>query len=91
MSEMAERVAAALKTAGLNEDWDVRVAYANAAIEAMREPTDKMLDASWQATIKRQPEEYMAMALLPQNEQHPVKMRHRYRAMIDAALTDKQP
>jgi hypothetical protein len=43
MSEMIERVAMALKAAGLNEDHDVRLSFATAAIEAMREPTRAMI------------------------------------------------
>lgn len=39
---MIERVAQALKDAGLREDHDVRLALARAAIQAMREPTWEM-------------------------------------------------
>lgn len=44
MTEMIERVAQALKDSGLREDYDVRLALARAAIEAMREPTKEMID-----------------------------------------------
>lgn len=45
MSEMVERVAASLWAAGLIEDHDVRLAFAQAAIEAMREPTEAMINS----------------------------------------------
>ncbi len=53
MSEMQERVAAMLKLAGLNEDWDVRMAYATAVMVAMRDPTEAMVLAADLLTTQR--------------------------------------
>jgi hypothetical protein len=55
MSDMVERVARAIAAAGTIVDWDeMSVACqeqftkeARAAIEAMREPTEAMVDAAW--------------------------------------------
>jgi len=44
MSEMVERIAGALRAAGLHEDFDVRCALATAVLEEMRKPTKAMLD-----------------------------------------------
>lgn len=47
---MIERVARAIYEAdpAKDADWDYRI-EARAAIEAMREPTDAMVDAAWDA------------------------------------------
>lgn len=48
MSEMVERVARAIAEDqdGMEDYWDAYVNAARAAIAAMREPTDKMIEAS---------------------------------------------
>lgn len=81
MSEMVERVADALRAGGSYEDM------ARAAIEAMTEPTEAMLDASWATCVDRPPAEYMATALAsPKDARHKAKLRHR--AMIRASLNE---
>lgn len=50
MSEMIERVAKAIEAAGYNPA--TAPAIARIAIEAIREPTDAMLDAPWTAGVK---------------------------------------
>jgi hypothetical protein len=76
MSEdsMIERVARALSEAGAASDWDHAAAAARAAIEAMREPTEAMVDAASAAAQKP-------------TGWHMV-YRNIYRAMIDTALKD---
>lgn len=44
MSEIIERVAKALAEAHCTSDVDYYVPYAKVAIQAMREPTEEMLD-----------------------------------------------
>jgi hypothetical protein len=79
MSTMVERVAQALRqemeTVAFNE-WVASFALARAAIAAMREPTEEMLDAwirapgaikgGWQAMVD---------AALEENEQPPLEAR----------------
>lgn len=73
MSEMQERVAQALKDAGLREDHDIRLALATAAIEAMREPTKV--------------QELVMHELLERSDRPPTKRWHWvWHEMIEAAL-----
>ena len=60
---------------------------ARAAVEAMLEPTEEMIQAAWTATQKRSPEEYLFAAGVPASVSHAHKMRVRYKAMIIAALS----
>lgn len=77
MSEMIERVAREISACCKNDsDWELRKRMARAAIEAMREPTEKMIEAGtvgWDA--------------LDGSGIRPMFAPQRpYRAMIDAAL-----
>ena len=92
MSEIIEHVARAIWA--LNEDTDCPdydelnpharqkvIAWARAAIAAMREPTEQMLDASCTALV---------LFLHQGGKQPGLRMKHRirWRAAIDAALKD---
>jgi len=59
---------------------------ARAAIEAMREPTEAMLDASWTTCIRRPAADYIATELASPRDAHRHKTRIRHRATIDASL-----
>ena len=96
MSEMIERVARAIALAALDdetrsvvdpENWPVAESYcdmARAAIEAMREPTEAMIDAGVNA--KRQNVDvYFDGATVPRKNVERVI----YKDMIDAALSEK--
>ena len=48
------------------------------------EPTQEMLDAAWQATVRVSAEERMANDLGNTRKAHDVKMRQRYKAMLAA-------
>lgn len=90
MTEMAEtmveRVARAIGgELGLTDTGDLRAA-AHAAIEAIREPTETMLEASWRTCVGRPAEDYMAVQLARPKDAHMFKTKQRHRAMIDAAL-----
>ena len=73
MSEMIERVARALAIAdGMHPEavsngedavpvWTLYVDDARAAIEAMREPTDVMVDAGYAVTVDDETEVWQAM------------------------------
>ena len=96
MTEMIERVARALfaqecrefaQWPGTEENQEYWRAAARAAIEAMREPTEAMLEASWAATRDMSPDERMPALLATGRDAHQIKTKHRYAAMIDAALT----
>ena len=93
--DMIERVARALAD-------DARFMYernperwtdaARAAIEAMREPTEAMIDSAWLRTRNVSPEERMASELfMDARSLHAEKMKGRYGAMIDAALATHNP
>ena len=77
MSEMVERVAAAIAAVEIPADTPVPIYewYARAAIEAMREPTEAMLLARNDGF----------------DGSSVIQMRREYRAMIDAALNHKAP
>ena len=62
--------------------------FAGAAIEAMREPTQAMLDASWNNVREVKPDDRMAVLLMSTSMAHRVKTLNRWRAMIDAALKE---
>lgn len=61
------------------EEW---LGNARAAIEAMREPTDAMLDAACEGIVDPELDEREAKAL------HRIDARDQWRAMIDAALAE---
>lgn len=61
---------------------------ARAAIEAMRGPTDAMIDAAWQTIKNATPEQRIAIELARPADAHRAKMRQRFGAMIDAALSE---
>lgn len=84
MTDVIERVARAIAETGNGGDWDSRSFYqeehkefhrkrARAAIEAMREPTEAMIDAVDLPGLAGDPEIVIAKA---------------WRAMIDAALKE---
>ena len=58
---------------------------ARAALIAMRDPTDAMLEAAWNLTVVVTPEERMLAELGDMREVHKRKMRRRYRAMMKEA------
>lgn len=67
-----------------------RVTQARAAIEAMREPTEAMLEASWAHTREVAAETRMMAELADPKVSHIYKMRVRHKAMIDAALSEAE-
>ena len=87
MSEMIERVAWAIMGA-LDPDagHETSLKAARAAIEAMREPDEAMVEAAWSSTERASTDERMAMELCDSKSAFLLKMARRYRAMIDAAL-----
>lgn len=96
MSEMVERVARALYDhAQIEEpeegDFEFERSYwmehARAAISVMREPTDYMTAAAWSDTAKATVEERMALELTDNRTAFRFKMKRRWAAMIDAALS----
>lgn len=68
--------------------WEAYLPAARAALDAVEEPTEGMLEAAWQATRNATPEQHMAYQLGDQRQSHILKMRHRYAAMIRAAKGD---
>ena len=81
MSEMVERVATAIQRTfkergALQPSMQEARVMARAAIEAMREPTEEMVDAGFPA-INNYPAPYN-------------QMKFGYQAMIDAALQPEQ-
>lgn len=62
---------------------------ARAAISAMREPTEAMIDAAWLKTRTSSPADIQALRSMPNQMAFEYKMRHRYIAMIAAALHEK--
>jgi len=71
----------------MTPEWqEVYMNMARAAIEAMREPTEAMLDASWTTCIRRPAADYIATELASPRDAHRHKTRIRHRAMIDASL-----
>jgi hypothetical protein len=64
-------------------------AIVHAVLEAMRDgPSEAMLLASWNNTQKATPAERMAAELGASKDAHMLKMRRRWIAMIDAALSE---
>lgn len=83
---MIERVARAICKAQTQSEqvWQAFLPEAIAAIEAMREPTDEMVEAQERAVSSS---EYAALRYdVPDDE-----LLRIYTAMIDAALTDHRP
>ena len=64
---------------------------AEAVLDAMREPDEPMIDAAWEATKSVDEETRMMTSLMTAKDAHGVKMRGRWQAMIDAALTEGAP
>lgn len=83
MSDLVEKVQTAIARA-LHKDPEAYHGYfenaARAAIEAMREPTRKMIDAAWTSTTIHGEHPKGVLS-------HKTKTRTRWNAMIDAALT----
>ena len=73
----------------------MRLGEARAALSAIEaagyrvvpvEPTEAMIEASWQTTIRATPDERMAVILADSKRAgHRLKMRQRYRAMLASA------
>ena len=55
------------------------------------EPTQEMLEASWQTCINLPPSDYMATALAAPRDAHMVKARSRYAAMLVASPSPTNP
>ena len=66
---------------------DMRRGLAEAAIEAMREPTPAMVRASWRTVEVVPKDQRMAVLLMSSQSAHEIKALNRWRAMIDAALS----
>lgn len=64
---------------------------ARAALSALREPSEGMLEASYKATTTVSAEDRMATELEPRAAQrHAIKMRRRWQAAIDFILSEKE-
>lgn len=68
--------------------WEDELPAARAALEAMRNPTMIMLVASWSQTQMTSAEKHMMAQLGTQRGAHFAKTQARWRAMIDAILTE---
>lgn len=55
-------------------------------VEALREPTDAMVEAAWTDTVRASPDERMALELGNAKDAFRHKLKRRHRAMIDAVL-----
>lgn len=62
---------------------------ARAAIKAMREPTPEMIEAAWRTTHSIPADDRMRVLLMDSRTAHSVKMLNRWRASIDAALSEE--
>jgi hypothetical protein len=76
MSEMLDRVAAAIGSARLDTPFEDDLNLARAAIEAMREPTEAMVADGWNA----------AHSVFTNDRCNHEMLREAYRAMNRAAL-----
>jgi hypothetical protein len=101
-ASMIERVARAIcysateshpdeeaRLAFVERNWRNHIKNARAALAAMLEPTEGMLEASWAKTVAVTPEERMMTALRDAHGAHIAKMRRRFRAMIRAAIAGR--
>lgn len=70
--------------------WDMVLEQARAAIEAMREPTEEMIEANWSSIQSVDQELRMRVSLMSSKDAHQIKAKCRWRAMIDAALNGKE-
>lgn len=86
-----EEVARAICTSQTQTDkmWQAFLPEATAAIEAMRVPTEAMLEAAWTCTKNVPADLRMAVDLMHTSQAHKIKMKHRCAAMIDAALNER--
>jgi len=93
MSEMIERVARAIAADNVrgNSNWQDWLVEARAAIEAMREPTEKMWDAGAADLYGVSREKAIEYAKEDKFESDGRKADEIWRAMIDAALSDQPP
>ncbi len=66
--------------------WAHMLGLAEAAILAMREPTEGMIQAAWRHTENRTPAERMMYELADHKAAALSKFRRRYSAMVDEAL-----
>jgi isochorismate hydrolase len=94
MNEMVERVVRVIERnarRGRNGAYVTDIPkLAREVVKVMREPTAAMLAASWDRTVATTPEERMLCELGDAREAHVLKLRRRYRAMIDAALQEEK-